>query len=83
MINSAPIKKERVIPTNQAKTATSEKRVVNSVIAGRLTPTGFKKLLKEHGSQAALARHFRVSTGTVAAWKRVLGSSLSPHPRPG
>lgn len=77
VVNSTPTKKERVMPTKQAvkptKTVTSEKRVVNSEVAGRLTPTGFKKLLKEHGSQAALARHFRVSTGTVAAWKRVLG----------
>ena len=35
---------------------------------GRLTRTQLRNLIKEHGSQAALARHLDVSPTTVRSW---------------
>lgn len=47
--------------------------VVETAAAGNLTKTGFNRLLKEHGSQAGIARHFGISAGTVQQWKTKLG----------
>ncbi len=40
---------------------------------GRLTKVSFRQLVAEHGSLAALARHFGISQGTVQATKTKLG----------
>ena len=39
---------------------------------GDIDTKKFKKLLDEHGSLAAIARHFGISQGTVQAWRKSL-----------
>lgn len=46
---------------------------VDTKWAGRLTKLEFRKLQAEHGSLAAMARHFGISQGTVQATKTRLG----------
>lgn len=46
---------------------------VDTKWAGRLTKAEFKKLQAQHGSLAAMARHFGISQGTVQATKTKLG----------
>ena len=47
--------------------------VVESSVAGRITKTRYRDLKKEHGTDAAIAKHFGISSGTVRAWKSKLG----------
>lgn len=46
--------------------------VVKSGVLGEITPERFALLVEELGSQAALAKAYNLSAGTVAAWKRKL-----------
>jgi hypothetical protein len=50
-----------------------ETPVVSSPVVGTITPTDFTRLVEENGgTQSGVAKHFGVSSGTVAAWKRKL-----------
>lgn len=50
-----------------------ETPVVDSPVAGTITPTDFTRLVEESGgTQSGVAKRFGVSSGTVAAWKRKL-----------
>lgn len=50
-----------------------KKLVINSPVHGKITPTRFKKLLKEHGSKRAMAHALGISEGTLQSWKKKLG----------
>lgn len=47
--------------------------VVESPVAGRITRTKFKELVREHGTLSGIAKHYGISSGTVQAWKKKLG----------
>lgn len=68
------VKKGKGKTAAKARKAVEGKVVIESPVVGRLTKTGFNRLLKEHGSQSKLAKALGISAGTVAAWKRKLGA---------
>lgn len=47
-------------------------RPINTRRLGKLTRTSFKQLVKNAGTQAALARELEVPLSTVRNWKRSL-----------
>lgn len=71
-----PHKAEKAAPNGPAAKKAPARPVIGSVDtkwAGRLTKAEFKKLQAQHGSLAAMARHFGISQGTVQATKTKLG----------
>lgn len=59
-------KKENDLTTEMV---TKVKKVVKTKNHGTISPTGFRKLLKQHGSQSGIAKALGVSAGTVQQWK--------------
>lgn len=56
----------------KAKKAKTGPVTIHSAAIGTLTLETFNALVKQHGSQAGLAKAAGVSQGTVTAWKRTL-----------
>ena len=74
----AVAKKKAAAPAKKAAAPAKPKAgqvltVVESSVAGRITKTRYRDLKKEHGTDAAIAKHFGISSGTVRAWKSKLG----------
>jgi hypothetical protein len=67
-----PAKAKAEAPKAKAKKAKTGPVTIKSSVAGELTKDRFDALVKRHGSQAKLAKHLGVSSGTVTAWKRTL-----------
>lgn len=66
--------KKREKPQEVFEDQTPKKKlVINSPVHGKITPTRFKKLLKEHGSKRAMAHALGISEGTLQSWKKKLG----------
>lgn len=71
----APAKKAapaKAAPTTVKPTVKVDNRPGFETKIGRLTKTRWNALLKEHGSLAAIARHYNVSQGTLQGYKKRL-----------